>query len=110
MSLISTENTIPGVEKKNVKWISSRVLVYVLIFFFSAVPCKKYATLICRVCILIIYLAFVATIIVLNERMSLQLDEKLDYTIVYWQVCTSILVFLYLCNSVPVFIHVISLL
>ena len=27
-----------------------------------------------------------ATIIVLNERHSLQLDEKLDYTIVYWQV------------------------
>ena len=54
-----------------------------------------------------------ATIIVLNERMSLQLDEKLDYTIVYWQVCTYTHVyslFLYLCNSVCVFIHVISLL
>ncbi|XP_065892253.1 transmembrane protein 116-like [Dysidea avara] len=57
----------PDADTYNMKWLLIRVAVYVVIFFFVALP------------------SFVATIIVLNEHKSLQISEKKDNIVIYWQ-------------------------
>ena len=46
ITFIFTENTNPDVDKNKIKRISTRVLIYVLILFFAALPCKKCSNII----------------------------------------------------------------
>lgn len=85
-TLCHTEIANPDAVTHKMKWLLVRVAVYVLIFFFVALPCQQLTN--CWNCDIIGHsvIAFVATIIVLNERESLQIDEREDYIVIYWQV------------------------